>query len=63
MEIKITSNFYTKAIIFILIIAIGIVISIVFILSIYNTLPVDGQTSSLSGIFDISECDEVINAT
>ena len=42
---------------------IAIVISLNSFFNFYNTLPVDGQTSSSPTDFDISECDQVINAT
>jgi len=63
LNVKIIPNFYTKNYIFTIIITIIIAIHNVSIISIFNTLSVDGQTSSLSSIFDISECDQVINAT
>jgi hypothetical protein len=57
---KIILNFVTTSF---LVTIIAIVISIISFFNFYNLLQVDGQPSSLPTDFDISECDQIINAT
>ena len=63
MNKKIRLNFFNINFITTIIIAIVISFSFISYLSMYNILSVNGQGSSTTSIFDISQCDEVVNTT